>query len=692
MSSSGGSTHRPPRCLYECLDVDRSANEADLKKAYRKAALKWHPDKNTGNDEATAIFQEIQHAYAVLSDGNERKWYDDHREDILRGGAGEGEESERKVNLYPFFSPSAYTGFGDDEKGFYAVYANAFTTILNTESAERAQEAPPFGTSKSLHASVAAFYNYWLHFHTSLDFAWEDEYNLTEAPNRNVRRLMEKENNKNRATAKKEYSSQIKCLVEYVRRRDKRVIEAKVQAAAEKERKEKEAKEQSVRRAAEMVRLKAEWSERRSAELLAEEAHAIPGVGAVLLADEDSDSDDAGGGKGRKRGKKSKGKGGKAHEVVVYRCSVCSKDFKSEKQMANHEGSKAHKKKLQELEATMLAEALAEGAVLSAVEEESEENDYSSSSSDSKEFEDDVYIDPVIQELEFGVITVEDLEEEEEEETPTENTSKPPVTAKRKKKKKGGKKSPIVEETKDEDEQESETDSSESDLDVEQLIGGGFRHQHHQHKEHASRKNDSSSESSSESSDSSSENDEEEEYSKKSTNNGVGKAVINNGKHNKSSNSVSGKLKTPKSESESASNSEESEESDVEDEEFCIVSSTGGTMPLPKPPKKGNKKNNNTSCKEEVGGKTGENDLEKDAENDKKGVPIVKDRAKNRAKLRKAAKAAAAAGGGKGAPGGSKDTAEDSETVCKVCGNEFTSKTQLFKHIKATGHAALKKR
>jgi len=63
----------------------------EIKKAYRKAALKWHPDRNHGKEEeATAKFKEMQHAYTVLSDERERKWYDNHRDEILRGGVGGG--------------------------------------------------------------------------------------------------------------------------------------------------------------------------------------------------------------------------------------------------------------------------------------------------------------------------------------------------------------------------------------------------------------------------------------------------------------------------------------------------------------------------------------------------------------------------------------------------------------------------
>ncbi len=57
------------------------------KKSYRKLALKWHPDKNLENsDEAKKEFQFIQAAYEVLSDPQERAWYDKHRDAILLGG------------------------------------------------------------------------------------------------------------------------------------------------------------------------------------------------------------------------------------------------------------------------------------------------------------------------------------------------------------------------------------------------------------------------------------------------------------------------------------------------------------------------------------------------------------------------------------------------------------------------------
>ena len=62
---------------YEILGVKKDATEAEIKKAYRKLALKWHPDKNQDNrEEAEEKFKKINEAYSVLSDKNKRNQYD----------------------------------------------------------------------------------------------------------------------------------------------------------------------------------------------------------------------------------------------------------------------------------------------------------------------------------------------------------------------------------------------------------------------------------------------------------------------------------------------------------------------------------------------------------------------------------------------------------------------------------------
>merc|ERR1712226_84538 len=63
-------------CYYERLGVEKTAAPDVIRKAYLRASLKWHPDKNPDNPEAEAIFKEISEAYAVLSDETRRERYD----------------------------------------------------------------------------------------------------------------------------------------------------------------------------------------------------------------------------------------------------------------------------------------------------------------------------------------------------------------------------------------------------------------------------------------------------------------------------------------------------------------------------------------------------------------------------------------------------------------------------------------
>ncbi len=84
-----------PKDYYKILGVPRDASQEEIKKAYRRLALKYHPDRNRGNKEAEEKFKEINEAYAVLSDPEKRKQYDMFgsaeferrfsQEDIFRG-------------------------------------------------------------------------------------------------------------------------------------------------------------------------------------------------------------------------------------------------------------------------------------------------------------------------------------------------------------------------------------------------------------------------------------------------------------------------------------------------------------------------------------------------------------------------------------------------------------------------------
>nr|KAF6494565.1 DnaJ heat shock protein family (Hsp40) member B2 [Rousettus aegyptiacus] len=92
---------------YEILDVPRSASADDIKKAYRRKALQWHPDKNPDNKEfAERKFKEVAEAYEVLSDKHKREVYDRYgREGLTGAGTGpsraEADSGEARMLLDP---------------------------------------------------------------------------------------------------------------------------------------------------------------------------------------------------------------------------------------------------------------------------------------------------------------------------------------------------------------------------------------------------------------------------------------------------------------------------------------------------------------------------------------------------------------------------------------------------------------
>src|SRR5260370_9060397 len=77
-------------CYYETLEVERTADESKLKAAFRKLAMKWHPDKNPGDANSDVRFKEINEAYEVLKDGDKRAAYDRFGHAAFEQGAGGG--------------------------------------------------------------------------------------------------------------------------------------------------------------------------------------------------------------------------------------------------------------------------------------------------------------------------------------------------------------------------------------------------------------------------------------------------------------------------------------------------------------------------------------------------------------------------------------------------------------------------
>ena len=88
------------RDYYEVLGLSKSASTGEIKKGYRKMAVKYHPDKNPDDKEAEEKFKEAAEAYEVLSDDNKKARYDQYGHAAFEGGQGGG----------------GFGGFGDKKK------------------------------------------------------------------------------------------------------------------------------------------------------------------------------------------------------------------------------------------------------------------------------------------------------------------------------------------------------------------------------------------------------------------------------------------------------------------------------------------------------------------------------------------------------------------------------------------------
>ncbi|CAL9130899.1 unnamed protein product [Musa textilis] len=103
------------KSYYDVLQVPKGASEDQIKRAYRKLALKYHPDKNQGNEEANKRFAEINNAYEVLSDSEKRKIYDRYGEEGLKQYAGGGGRGSG-MNIQDIFNSFFGNGQNDEEE------------------------------------------------------------------------------------------------------------------------------------------------------------------------------------------------------------------------------------------------------------------------------------------------------------------------------------------------------------------------------------------------------------------------------------------------------------------------------------------------------------------------------------------------------------------------------------------------
>ena len=114
------------RDYYDVLGVNKSASPEDIKSAYRKLAVKYHPDKNPGDKAAEDKFKEASEAYGILSDKSKKENYDNFGHAAFEnGGGGQG----------------GFGGLEDLVDQIFQIYLKIFLEILEVEEEEIVDEA-----------------------------------------------------------------------------------------------------------------------------------------------------------------------------------------------------------------------------------------------------------------------------------------------------------------------------------------------------------------------------------------------------------------------------------------------------------------------------------------------------------------------------------------------------------------------
>ena len=378
-------------CYYELLGVETHASDLELKKAYRKKALQYHPDKNPGNvEEATQKFAVIRAAYEVLSDPQERAWYDSHKEQILNDTPPSTDDyydyevdatvtGDTTDELLLFFNSALYTKIDNSAAGIYQIAGKIFAKLAKDEilSGKRLGKFseyqddvfeqdinsigylkacdnfinktdkllyPLFGYSPTDYEYLKHFYKTWSAFNTLKSFSWKDEYMYSKNYDRRTKREVNRRNEKARQQARNEYNKTVKRFVVFIKKLDKRMKEgAKI---AEEQRKLKEQQRKN------------ELNNRRKFGNDNNDEEKFHLQSWQTVKEENWDElekvyDNF--------GEFENSKNDKEGEVLIYECFICNKTFKSEKQLKNHINTKLHKKNMEEIRKEMEEENITLG-------------------------------------------------------------------------------------------------------------------------------------------------------------------------------------------------------------------------------------------------------------------------------------------------------------------------------------------
>lgn len=298
----------------------------------------------------------------MLSDPQERAWYDRHREQILKGSGSEYEDNA--LCVFQYFTASCYSGFGDDDKGFYTIFRNVFEQLATEEiehlESENDYEAiPRFGDSTSDYESVVQpFYAYWQSFCTAKSYAWLSEHNITEIRDRRILKVVEKENKKLQQKARKERNEEIRGLVSFVRKRDRRVqAQRKLleQRAAENRARQAQLDLQQVLKRKQEV---AEQAKNQSTYLTDGYEEQLRQLEKAMQSSDDEAEGDllAGPMQDIHLDDLDEMADGDQPLDCEFFCVACNKTFKTQSSFRNHESSKKHKENVELIKREMLEE------------------------------------------------------------------------------------------------------------------------------------------------------------------------------------------------------------------------------------------------------------------------------------------------------------------------------------------------
>ena len=297
-------------------------------------------------EDATRLFTEVQSAYEVLSDPQERAWYDSHQNVLFQAGSGEREEYyQRDVKITTAedlvmmcLDRNAFSDFSDRPTGFFTTVREVFDRLAFEETiaceieSHKTEMYPSFGSANDAYEdTVRPFYSAWSNFATQKSFAWCDLFRYSDATDRRTRRLMDKENKRYRDESIREFNDAVRMLVAFVKKRDPRYTPSyQTDADRHKSMREKAAAQAAQARAANQAKLAGGAATPRWAK-----------------ADDTGDPEF----------KETSEDESEEH----FECIVCKKTFKSENQFEAHEKSKKHSKAVRKFTREMQRENVALG-------------------------------------------------------------------------------------------------------------------------------------------------------------------------------------------------------------------------------------------------------------------------------------------------------------------------------------------